>query len=54
MKFLNIYNSGYRTFFFFFWTTPEEATSEMSCLGLSIPGIVEIKEQEKGVLVAFS
>ena len=37
-----------------YWTTPEEATDEMSRLGLSIPGIVEIKEQEKGVLVAFS
>ena len=41
-------------FFFFFWTTPEEATDEMSRLGLSIPGFVEIKEQAKGVLVAFS
>jgi hypothetical protein len=39
-------DSGYRTH----WTTPEEATDEMSRLGLSI---VEIKEQEKGVLVAF-
>ena len=40
------FKGGYRTH----WTTPEEATEEMSRLGLLI---VEIKEQEKGVLVAF-
>ena len=41
-----LFQGGYRTH----WTTPEEATEEMERLGLLI---VEIKEQEKGVLVAF-